>query len=449
MNKPEQDFAMFMDAQKMQALFQDELPDCSSGDWKITDCKIQHPRFKTYLNPKSRDKSFLALAYHLTGVNEQTKQADERILYVKAYLAGRNQDEYQKACKQAENLRPTSVLHLDKYGMIGWFFPYDPALSMLHKLLDKPFAKSYLADFLMLQQRGLSPVIRGLDIAIVNYRPEIRCTYRYDYQGLSGIKKTIFGKSFADNKGAVIQRRIVILNQHAKTHPGGFTFPPPLGYDENLNTLWLEGLAGQPLLERLDESNAGVLMPQVARHLLDFQSVTIPGLAVISEADMLVEIQKKILKLQNAFPGLAQRFKNLIQHLNFNHEHLPALPYRLSHGDFHIQQLLLMKDKRIALFDFDELVIASPLMDIANFSADLYALNLGQGLTERLVNSLFYGYRNISAEALNEKDFIWHIQLQLLTRAYRAYIQQKPNLEQLVVQYLETAETFALAKPAE
>ena len=88
-------------------------------------------------------------------------------------------------------------------------------------------------------------------------------------------------------------------------------------------------------------------------------------------------------------------------------------------------------------------------MYILNFSADLYALNLGQGLTERLVNSLFYGYRNISAEALNEKDFIWHIQLQLLTRAYRAYIQQKPNLEQLVVQYLETAETFALAKPAE
>ena len=315
---------------------------------------------------------------------------------------------------------------------------------MLHKVLDKAFVESYLAEFLLLQQRGLSPVIRGINIDIINYRPEIRCTYRYDYQGLSGNKKTIFGKSFADNKGAEIQRRIVILNQHAKTHPGGFVFPPPLGYDENLNTLWLEGLAGQPLLDKLNESNAGLFMAQVAHNLLDFQSVAIPELTVISEADMLVEIQKKILKLQNAFPGLTQRFENLVQHLEQQQEHLLALPFRLSHGDFHIQQLLLMKDERIALFDFDELVLASPLMDLANFSADLYAVNLGQGLTESLVNSLFYGYQNISAETLNEKHFIWHLQLQLLTRAYRAYIQQKPKLEQLVVQYLETAETFAL-----
>ena len=45
---------------------------------------------------------------------------------------------------------------------------------------------------------------------------------------------------------------------------------------------------------------------------------------------------------------------------------------RLIHGDFHIQQLLLLDDKRIALFDFDELAIANPLLDVANFCADLY-----------------------------------------------------------------------------
>lgn len=446
MNKPEQDFAMFMDAQKMLALFQDELPDCSTGAWKIIDCKIEHPRFKTYLNPMSRDKSFLALAYYLKGVNEQTKQADERILYVKAYLDGRSQSEYKKACEQAKNVNPTTVLHLDKYGLIGWFFPYDPALPMLHKVLDNSFAENYVADFLLLKQRGLSPVIRNLDIRIINYRPETRCTYRYEYQGLSGIKKTIFGKSFADNNGAEIQSRIAMLTQHAKANPDGFVFPPPLGYDENLNTLWLEGLAGKPVLDKLDESNARFLMAQVARHLLAFQSVAIPGLAVISEADLLAEIQKKILKLQKAFPGLSQLIENLVQQLYRGQEELPALPYRLSHGDFHIQQLLLMKDKRIALFDFDELAIASPIMDLANFSADLYALNLGQGLTESLVNSLFNNYQNISSDALNERHFIWHLQLQLLTRAYRAYIQQKPKLEQLVAQYLETAETFALVK---
>ena len=449
MNKPSQEFAMFMDANKMRALFQHELPDCLTGGWTLTDCQIQHPRYKTYLNPKSRDKSFLALAYHLKGINEQTQKADERILYVKAYMGERSHNEYLKACDLAKGSPKSAILHLEKYGMIGWFFPYDPALPMLDKVLNKAFAKHYLAEFLLLQQQGSSPVIREIGINIINYRPEIRCTFRYDFQRLSGNKKIIYGKAFADNKGAEIQRRIVTLYKHAESNPESFVIPSPLGYDENLNTLWLDGVSGQPLLEHINDNNAKRFVAQLAKHLIDFQGAIIPGLETISEDDLLTEIQKKILKLQNAFHGLSPRFENLINHLNREKISLPLLANRLGHGDFHIQQLLLMKDKRIALFDFDELTIASPLMDVANFSADLYSLNLGNGLTEKLINCLFNAYKNISEDDLNDSHFIWHIRIQLLTRAYRSYIQQKPGLEQLVLRYLELAETFSFRKHAE
>ncbi len=449
MSKPSQEFAMFMDSNKMRILFQHELPDCLTGGWKLTDCQIQHPRYKTYLNPKSRDKSFLALAYHLKGINEQTQKADERILYVKAYLGDRSHDEYLKARDLAKGSQQSAILHLDKYGMVGWFFPYDPALPMLDKVLDKAFAEKYLVEFLLLQQQGSSAIIRDIAINIINYRPEIRCTYRYDFQRLSGNKKTVYGKTFVDNKGAKIQHRIVTLYKHAENNPESFVIPSPLGYDENLNTLWLDGLSGQSLLEHISDKNADRLMAQLAGHLVDFQDVTMTGLAVISEEDMLVEIQKKVVKLQNVFQDLSIRFERLVNQLYCEKANLPLLANRLSHGDFHIQQLLLMKADRIALFDFDELAIASPLMDLANFTADLYALNLERGLTEQLINCLYNAYKNNFGEVLNDSHFIWHIRIQLLTRAYRCFIQQKPDLEQRVIQYLETAETFSLVKHAE
>ncbi|ESS67577.1 putative aminoglycoside phosphotransferase [Methyloglobulus morosus KoM1] len=449
MSKPSQEFAIFMDSNKMRILFQHELPDCLTGGWKLTDCQIQHPRYKTYLNPKSRDKSFLALAYHLKGINEQTQKADERILYVKAYLGDRSHDEYLKARDLAKGSQQSAILHLDKYGMVGWFFPYDPALPMLDKVLDKAFAEKYLVEFLLLQQQGSSAIIRDIAINIINYRPEIRCTYRYDFQRLSGNKKAVYGKTFVDNKGAEIQHRIVTLYKHAENNPESFVIPSPLGYDENLNTLWLDGLSGQSLLEHISDKNADRLMAQLARHLVDFQDVAMTGLAVISEEDMLVEIQKKVVKLQNVFQDLSIRFERLVNQLYCEKANLPLLANRLSHGDFHIQQLLLMKADRIALFDFDELTVASPLMDMANFSADLYSLNLGNGLTEKLINCLYKAYKKISDDDLNDSHFIWHIRIQLLTRAYRSYIQQKPDLEWLVLGYLALAETFSLEKHAE
>jgi hypothetical protein len=42
--------------------------------------------------------------------------------------------------------------------------------------------------------------------------------------------------------------------------------------------------------------------------------------------------------------------------------------------------------------------------------------------------------------------FVWHLKMQLLTRAYRAYIQQKPDLNELIQHYSIAAESALLAK---
>lgn len=444
MTKVSQEFAMFMSTNKMKALFQRELPDCLTGEWTLTDCEIQHPRFKTYLSPESREKSFLALAYHLKGINNKTHKADNRILYVKAYLGSRSHDEYLKASTLAKNSRQVEVLHLDKYGMVAWFFPFDPALPWLPNCLDIWFVKTYLSVFLLVKQQYPPPVVRDVEISIINYRPEIRCTYKYDIKKLSGSKHTIYGKTFADDKGAEIHRRIVFMAEHTKNKSDSFVIPSPLGYDEMLHTLWLAGLAGKPLIEAINDSNVDQLTTQLAKLLHDFQNVSLPGLDSVTEDDLLTEIQKKVYKLQNALPILAERFTALINQLKSEKTQLPLLPFCLGHCDFHIQQLLLLDSKRIALFDFDELAMANPLMDLANFSADLYSLDLEKSFVGKTINRFFSAYKKISHQALNESHFIWHLRIQVLTRAYRAYIQQKPDLEKLVTEYLETAELFAL-----
>jgi hypothetical protein len=290
MTNVSQAFSMFFDTGQMQALSQQELPDCLSGDWQLTQCQIQHPRYKTYLNPGSRSKSFLAAAYHLQGKGKQNK-AQDKILDVKAFLGERSQDEYKKAC----------------------------------------------ADFQGKQQNG------------------------------------------------------------------------------PLHTLWMEGLPGQPLVKVINADNADKLMLQIAKNLADFHHAELIGLDTISEDDLLSETQKKSVKLQKAFLGFSERINGVLLKLNEQKLQLPLLVNCLVHGDFHIEQLMLWDNDRMALFDFDELAMGNPLMDVANFFAALRVLKLEEHFAERLIKQLFNVYQFSSASVISAAHFEWHLKVQLLT----------------------------------
>ncbi len=424
----------------MQALFQQELPDCLTGDWQLTQCHIQHPRYKTYLNQNSRSKSFLAAAYHLHGKGKQNK-AQDKILYVKAFLGKRSQDEYKKACADFQGNRQNEPLHIEKYGMVTWFFPHDPALVGLPAIMDAERARCNVLGLLPSTQGSVSDAVKDITVAVINYRPEIRCTFRHEVHLVSGASQVLYGKLFADAKGTEIYRRNSLLYQRGKSNPESFALPYAIAYDASLSTLWMEGLPGRSLVEILNADNADKLMKQIACHLADFHQAEFVGLETITEDDLLTEIQKKSLKLQSAFPLLSQRIGDIVATLADEIKTLPKIPSQLIHGDFHIQQLLLLADNRIALFDFDELALASPLVDVANFCADLYNLNLPSQRVERFIHKLFAAYQQASAIEISAAHFSWHLQVQLLTRAYRSYIQQKSNCLQLVNQFVMLAES--------
>ncbi len=162
---------------------------------------------------------------------------------------------------------------------------------------------------------------------------------------------------------------------------------------------------------------------------------------MITEDDLLSETCKKLTKLTKAFPKFTDLIVELVSNLKAQKQMLPTSPMVVIHGDFHIEQLLWLDDERIALFDFDELALACPLVDVANFCADLYTHQLGEIFIEKLIGQFFYYYQKKSPLRLNVSQFIWHLQIQLLTRAYRAYIQQKPDMENFILQMLNAALT--------
>jgi aminoglycoside phosphotransferase (APT) family kinase protein len=164
-----------------------------------------------------------------------------------------------------------------------------------------------------------------------------------------------------------------------------------------------------------------------------------PELEIITADSQLTEIKKKSAKLIATFGEFKEALDGLTSRLERTIPDRSATSITLIHGDFHLDQLLLLDSGRLALFDFDELALGDPLQDLANFCADLYNHDFDIDQIQRLISDLFNAYQSASTGEYKVTDFDWHLCVQLLTRAYRAYIQQKPDLEQKIAYFIALA----------
>gem|GEM_PF-1347893 len=462
---PMHTFNLFMDSDKMLALLQQHLPKCASGEYALTECKIQHPRYKTYLRTDSRKKSFLALVYHLRTRNLRTLKIESQILYCKAYLGKYSYIEFLKAQHNAELNGRESLLYIADLGMLCWSFPHDPVMYWLPVLVALQPLQKRMALTLFFKQCNTYDSIHRVELSVINYRPEIRCTNRYIVYFSSGAQRIVFTKTFADTQqGKVIFHRMKKLWQRSLQKPNSFEMAEPLAYETGLCTIWLDGLQGNPLYNTLKTNNENqqALLQQIACGLADLHRVSLSALAVITPDAQLAEVRKKALKLVRTFPRLQYVLEKTITQLENSKPDPARISMRLIHGDFHLKQLLLLEHRRVALFDFDELALGDPLLDLANFCADLYDQAFEPHLIPEIITKLYKHYQTASGTDINAERFNWHLRIQLLTRAYRCYIQQKPDLELQLSRFIELAalesfsnimefqfsETTAIYKPA-
>jgi thiamine kinase-like enzyme len=412
------------DTATLQTLFQERLAGLWQAHEVVTACRIINTHYKEYFKEGAR--SYLANAYEVTLCNTVTNESKKQIIYSRQYKEGYSQQVFSELISANSELVP---LYLEDMDMIIWYFPNDPALPHLAEAVDPEKVKKHLS----LASQILSGV--GIDIEIVNYRPEIRCTAWYElHNESSGQSLTLFGKIYGDNRHQDIYQRLQWLREHTS-----LLIPPLAGCSDAIKTFWQEKLEGQPLLEVINAINYKGLLEQAAQRLTTLNHCNVPCPVRETNSEQLKEANKKIRKLQRVFPGLQERLVRLQSILEETLSGLEPTPQRVVHGDFHLRQMLLHQNQ-VVLFDFDECSLGDPVEDVANFIADLHTYSFNEALIEQMSQTFLESYAKHSDWSIPFDRLAWHLQIQFINRAYRSYLQQKPDLAAVTESYIALAE---------
>ncbi|MEK9142386.1 MAG: aminoglycoside phosphotransferase family protein [Nitrospirota bacterium] len=422
-------------------ILQSCLPELSTSSFEVSDCTILDAKLKTYLKPASKMNSTLSACYHLTLRERSAGQSSQRIVYVKVFLGGRSREVFRFLTRNgmSDSEFEYAVTHVPEHDLILWRFPHDPALPHLRQLVDLLAVEQHLPSE-GLSQIGIQGTPQVLARHLVNYRPEIRCTNRYDlYDSNHDQTCQLFGKTFRDREGQSLHKRLQYFWDRSLADPDAMAVAQPLGYTAAVNTVWQFGVSGTPLLQVLNPLNYKHYISAVARGLASLHTSGLAGLATHSPDDHLLEIRKKLTKLADAIPQLSETFGTMADHFEQAAPHSSAIPFRPIHWDFHVDQLLVDKG-RLIFCDLDELINGDPIQDLANFLVDLRFRNIDAGLVRLMAAELYDSYRQQVGWGVPVKRLVWHARLQFINKAYRHYLRFAPGFERIVGDIIRLAE---------
>ena len=417
------------------------VPELSNGTYEVHDCTILDAKLKTYLKPTSKRKSTLSACYQLTLREQSTGHASQRMFYVKVFLDGRSKEAVRLLTPNglSDSEFRYAVSHVPEQDLILWRFPHDPAIPHLRHLVDLVAIEQHL-PLEALKQVGIQSRPQILARHLVKYRPEIRCTNRYDvYDSTLDQTAQLFGKTFGETDGQALYEHLQYFWDRSLNDPETMAIAQPLGYSSTINTVWQRGVPGTPLLKILDASNYTHYIPAVAKGLASLHTSHVTNLATHSPDNHLVEIRKKLTKLADAIPQLSKPFLAVADDIEQTTPAPSAIPFRPIHWDFHVEQLLVDKG-RLIFCDLDELIVGDPLQDLANFAVDLHIRLADQELVRLITTELYRQYQRLVEWDVPVERLAWHIRLQLVNKAYRHYVRFAPGFEHIVEDIIRTTQ---------
>ena len=423
----------FADPSVMKALLTERLPLLCPDSGTITSCHVQHVRYSPKKQPENES---LVACYHLGVIDKDSLSKRTLVLYCKAFRNGRSQEEIDSL---AQHIAGTEALHAMPHhfrdlDLLVWVFPEDPAIPHLPEVSDPERVMAHLPYSSLPNGLDGAGDIRSVNVEVVNYRPELRCTTLYDLSWGAADQAqslTIFGKTFRNGEGRDVYARSEYLWNRFSGVDEEVLFSQPLGYRSEVQTLWQLGVEGTSLYRVIGEDNCDAYLKTVAKGLVMVQNSDLAGLPKWTLAEHLAEADKKIEKLRRAVPSLREELNFLAQLVHRDAPNLSDIPLRPIYWDFHVNQLLA-QDGKVAFFDFDELVIGDPLQDIANFIVDLQFRDVSPILARRMAKSLYDSYRSQGKWEVPIDRVRWHARVQFINKAYRVYIQQSPDVTKTV-----------------
>jgi len=435
-------FVAFNDPEHMKVYFKEHLPAFSqNNDLSIQDCRVLNARFKPHKKQKKRSFS---PCYELKILDHRHNTVGTLILYCKAYAESRSTEVFQSVDKGALVAPPFGdpLIHIPEYDLLVWTFPNDPQLPHLAHALDAQRVKPLLPatpispDFLMPHD------IIEIKSEVVNYRPEFRCMTKFTVRGGHPHHPqtvTIYGKTYRPNVGQVIFHRMEYLWKKFLENPDNPRVPQPLGFTEEIHTMWLWSALGLPLSQVISTSNFSSYLQSVIKALFRLQQYEIPNLSPQTIERCVEEAKEKLSKLRMVIPQLTptfDRFEVRLETFAPDTFSNPCLPV---HGDFHINQILA-NNGQVTILDFDEMGLGDPLKDLAQFIVDLHFRGLDPALVQLMCLHLYHEYRKYSSDDLSATRLNWHLQIQFLNKAYRYFLQHRPGCAKTVNRIFQMAE---------
>ena len=436
-----QRFQRFTAPATIPELLRSCLPELSSGARTMSAYTIQDARLKTFIKSSSKIKSTLSVCYRFLLGEHPTNPCSPGLVYLKAYVDGRSAQAFRSLTRDrsTDADRTQTAIHMPEQDAIIWRFPDDPALPHLSQLIDLRTVTQHL-PVEGLHQIGIRVTPQLKARHIVNYRPELRCTNRYDlYDPCLDQTYQLFGKTFRHNEGQSLYTRLQFFWDRSLADPEAMAIAQPLGYNAEINTVWQRGIPGVPLAHVLTAFNYEHYIAELARGLVSLHTSQVPGLTTHSPIDHVTEAHKKLLKLSDAVPSLANTCRAMADDLEQLAPPASAIPSCPIHWDFHIQQLLA-HGRRLVFCDLDELVIGDPVQDLANFMVDLHFRDLDQQLVRRISSALYGAYQRRVEWEVPLDRLAWHARLQFINKAYRHYLRFAPGFENSVEQILQLAQ---------
>jgi len=195
------------------------------------------------------------------------------------------------------------------------------------------------------------------------------------------VKQVLYGKAYADERGALIGPTVTAFREHVRTRKGGsfpFLLPRFEGYLPELRLALLEALPGTPLLPTLVREHAAGGPPLTARPLTAesalracariaaaLHSSTVPGAAIPGGhprtlTGEVVRLRAEVEAVAPLAPALAQRVHARLDDAAAAAREEPLTPSEV-----------LFDGPISSLFDLDAACLAEPALDIGGFLAHL------------------------------------------------------------------------------
>lgn len=387
----------------------------------------------------------LTVCYQLTIEQRGKSRQRDQLLYVKTYPDNISRDTFREIARHLTSSAPSGNVPdiFPERNMIVWVFPNDPKLGQLARLTDAGSAKIHL-PYKHLPEGCNSPEdIQSVDIDVIRYHPEVRCTLRYHVVwGKPGQCRSIqlYAKTFLNEEGLKLFHLTRDLWEVSSQDIKFFLIAKPLDYNISLKLLWQLGLKGKPASEFMGTSRTLDCIENIANGLAQWHSTTLPTTTLRITRDRLPVVQVKINRLVSAFPGLEFPLQKLNVLLVDGYSHLPIMTDRPAHGSFRIKEIIECRG-RLAVFDLDNAAIGDSVRDLALFLCDLHTEYKGQLLLNKMAFCFYRTYQSKVEWSVPFEYLQWHIRVQFIKRAFWIFKHKAllPDLERRVEKVLLTA----------